>query len=145
MSEHDHRPKVSQWGFNEFQNWVPTLYGCIDCDETFVQLPKAEEKLPHDHPEYVHGCFACKVATLELGTGDANSNKSMPGKKWDKELSDYRNARRQGIQPAGTSAKAIEDAVKASDNLGSAYNAESMAPAPVFTKSATKMMEKAGL
>jgi len=143
--EHEHKPKVTDWGFDEFQNWIPVLYGCIDCDATFVQIPKEEEKLPHDHPEYVDGCFACKIVTLELGVGDAHSGKTMTGRKWDGELQAYRDARRQGIQPAGTSARSVEDAVRASDNLGSAYNAESMAPAPVFTKSATKAMEKAGL
>jgi len=142
---HSHKPKVTDWGFDEFQNWIPVLYGCIDCDETFVQLPQEEVAESHNHPEYVNGCFACKVVTLEIGTGDANSNKSMPSKKWDKELSDYRDARRQGIQPAGTTSKAIEDSLKASDNLGSAYNAETMAPAPVFTEKVAKAFNAAGL
>jgi hypothetical protein len=50
-------------------------------------------------------------------------------KKWDAELNAYADARRQGIQPAGTSMKAIKDAHKASENLGKPYNGEKMAPA----------------
>lgn len=143
--EHQHKPKVTDWGFDEFQNWIPILYGCTECDERFVQLPKEEAVEPHDHPEYVDGCFACKIVTLELGVGDAHSGKSMTGKTWDKELQSYRDARRQGIQPAGTTTKAIQEAVTASDNLGRAYNAESMAPAPVFTKKSAKAFVAAGL
>lgn len=142
---HSHKPKVTDWGFDEFQNWIPVLYGCTECDETFVQLPQEEAVEPHDHAEYIDGCFACKVPTLELGVGDAHSGKTMTGKTWDRELSDYRDARRQGIQPAGTTAKAIHEAVKASDNLGSAYNAETMAPAPVFTKKVAKSFKTAGI
>lgn len=44
-------------------------------------------------------------------------------KKWDKELSDYRNARAEGIQPAGTTTAKIRQAVEASDKVGKAYDA----------------------
>ena len=64
------------------------------------------------HPEFVEGCFGCKVSTLSLNAGEANSNLTMSSKKWDKELQAYRDARAQGIQPAGTSMKKIEEAVK---------------------------------
>ena len=144
MSECEHKPKVVEWGFDGFQNWIPVLYGCLECDATFVQLPPSKEDEPHSHPEYVDGCFACKIVTLELGTGDANSNKMMTSKKWDGELQSFRDAHRQGIKPAGTSAKLIEDALKASDNLGSAYNAESMMPAQGFTKSKVKALQAIG-
>lgn len=42
-------------------------------------------------------------------------------KKWDSELSAYRAARRQGIQPDGTTRRKVEQAVKASDLAGAAY------------------------
>lgn len=75
------------------------------------------------HPEYVEGCFGCKISTLELGVGDANSKVSMTTTKWDAELKAYRSARDQGIQPAGTSMKKIQQAVEISNKTGKAYGA----------------------
>lgn len=75
------------------------------------------------HPEYVEGCFGCKVSTLQLGVGDANSKVSMSTTKWDAELKAYRSAREQGIQPAGTSMKQIQKAVEISNKTGKAYGA----------------------
>lgn len=73
------------------------------------------------HPEYVEGCFGCKISTLQLGVGDANSSVSMSTTKWDAELKAYRSAREQGIQPAGTSMKQIQKAVEISNKTGHAY------------------------
>lgn len=75
------------------------------------------------HPEYVEGCFGCKVGNLQLSTGDANGNRTMPQKKWDAELNAYADARKQGIQPAGTSMKKIQQAVDVSDKTGRAFDA----------------------
>lgn len=75
------------------------------------------------HPEYVEGCFGCKVGTLVMNPGEANSNLSMSSKKWDKELQAYRDARAQGIQPAGTSLKQVREAVEISNKTGKAYQA----------------------
>jgi hypothetical protein len=75
------------------------------------------------HPEYVEGCFGCKVSTLEMGVGDANSKVSMSTTKWDAELKAYKDARAQGIQPAGTSMKQIQKAVDISNKTGKAYGA----------------------
>lgn len=75
------------------------------------------------HPEYVEGCFGCKISTLELGVGDARSGVSMSKTKWDAELKAYKSAREQGIQPAGTSMKQIQKAVEISDKTGKAYGA----------------------
>jgi len=75
------------------------------------------------HSEFVEGCFGCKVTTLELGTGDSASNKSMSQKKWDKELNAYSAARKQGIQPGGTTLRAVQTAVDASNKAGKAFNA----------------------
>lgn len=44
-------------------------------------------------------------------------------KKWDAELQAYRDARRQGIQPAGTKMHQIRAAVEASNEKGLAYDA----------------------
>jgi hypothetical protein len=75
------------------------------------------------HPEFVEGCFGCKIATLELGTGDAGRPESMSQKKWNKELNLYKSARDQGIQPAGTSTKQIQKAIDDSNKVGKAFNA----------------------
>jgi hypothetical protein len=75
------------------------------------------------HPEFVEGCFGCKVGTLEMGTGDAGRADSMPQKKWNKELDLYKSARDQGIQPAGTSTKQIQKAIDDSNKVGKAFDA----------------------
>lgn len=75
------------------------------------------------HPEPVEDCFGCKALGLQMNTGDANSNLRVSSKKWDKELQAYRDARAQGIQPAGTSMKKIQEAVKISNETGKAYGA----------------------
>lgn len=74
------------------------------------------------HPEFVEGCFGCKVSTLQMNAGDAAGNKMITKKKWDAELNAYSAARAQGIQPEGTSMKKIQAAVKASENMGVAYD-----------------------
>lgn len=43
--------------------------------------------------------------------------------KWDRELSDYRDCLRQGIEPEGTGRKDIDRAVRLSDKYGRAYDA----------------------
>jgi hypothetical protein len=74
------------------------------------------------HPEYIEGCFGCKVTTLELGVGDSNSKVEMSTSKWDAELNAYRNARAQGIQPTGTSMAKVQEAVRISDKVGKAFD-----------------------
>ena len=44
-------------------------------------------------------------------------------KKWDKNLADYKDARAQGIQPAGTDPAKVRRAVEISDLTGKAYQA----------------------
>jgi hypothetical protein len=57
-----------------------------------------------------------------MNPGDAAAGKMVSKKKWDAELNAYANARAQGIQPDGTSMKKIQAAVKASENMGTAYD-----------------------
>jgi hypothetical protein len=79
------------------------------------------------HPDFVEGCFGCKVGTLELNAGDARiADSGTTNKKWDKELADYRSARAQGIQPAGTTTKAVRAAVEISNKTGVAFNANTV-------------------
>ena len=100
------------------------------------------------HPEFVENCFGCKISTLELSTGDANGRAAMPLRKWEGELQAYRDARKQGIQPAGTTMAKIEAAHKASENLGRAYNAEKDPNAKSINKktaNAMKQLKEAGI
>ena len=97
------------------------------------------------HPEYVEGCFGCKIGTLQTSTGDANSAKAMATKKWDGELQSYRDARAQGIQPGGTSKKAVEASLKASETLGKAYDGNTMIKANKINKKTAAVMKELGV
>lgn len=48
---------------------------------------------------------------------------ATPHNAWDKELSLYKSAREQGIQPASTKTADIQRAIEASDSAGVAYRA----------------------
>ena len=62
-----------------------------------------------------------RASNLQMSSGDASRPTSQ--KKWNSELTAYRNARKQGIQPAGTTMAQVEKAIKASDKAGKAYDA----------------------
>lgn len=74
------------------------------------------------HPAYVEGCFGCKVGSLQLSTGDANS-RVPSAKKWDDRLKAYRDTTAQGIEPRGTDWKSIKEARYVSDKVGKPYDA----------------------
>lgn len=76
------------------------------------------------HPEYVEGCFMCKVSSVQLSTGDANTQLSMPVSAVNKELGLYREARKQGIQPKTTKTEDIRKAIDISNKTGYAYGSE---------------------
>jgi hypothetical protein len=100
------------------------------------------------HPEYVEGCFGCKVSTLELSTGDARGAVIESGttqKKWDSELQAYRDARANGIQPGGTSRKHVEAAITASENLGRAYDGNTMPAAHKINNKVSQVMKEVGI
>lgn len=71
-------------------------------------------------PTQDHESFgAClRAKHLQLNPQLANTGAS---KAWDKELEAYRNARRQGIQPAGTTMKKIREAEEISQQTGVAF------------------------
>jgi hypothetical protein len=94
------------------------------------------------HPTPVDGCFGCKGLTLQMNSGDAK--RDIPDKKWNAELKAYRDARDQGIQPAGTSMRHIQQAHKASEVLGKAYNAETMPKAKDINKKTAEVMKEIG-
>ena len=100
------------------------------------------------HPEFVEGCFGCKIGTLELSTGDARGDVIASGttqKKWDAELNAYSSARAQGIQPAGTSMRHIQEAYKASETLGRAYDGNTMLKADKITTKSVEVMKELGV
>ncbi len=72
------------------------------------------------HPTPVDGCFGCKGLGLQMNSGDAK--RDISDKKWTSELQAYRDARAQGIQPAGTTMRHVQEAHRASEVLGKAYN-----------------------
>lgn len=96
------------------------------------------------HPDYVEGCFGCKIATLELSVGDADSRRERPQKAFNNEIDAYKAARAQGIQPAGTSMAKIREAEKASEVLGKPYNANSMPSTQHINKSTVAVMKEIG-
>ena len=97
-----------------------------------------------DHPEPVEECFGCKALTLQINTGDADSRRSMPTKAFNAELDAYKAARAHGIQPAGTSMRKIQEAVKASEILGKPYDSSKMAPARHITKESAAVLNQLG-
>ena len=142
-----HIPKTIEWKLIN-GNYSPVRWDCTKCDlvsEIYSDFDWEEEPSGHaNHTEYTDGCFACKLGTLQLNTGDAGRADSMSKKKWDKELNAYAEARSQGIQPAGTTMKAINEAKAASDKLGKAYNAETMPAASKITKQVASVGKETG-
>ena len=57
-----------------------------------------------------------KVAYCGIGGGDASTQA-----KWDRALDNYRAARAEGIQPAGTAPYHVQNAVRISNETGKAY------------------------
>lgn len=45
--------------------------------------------------------------------------------RWDREIQEYRSARRQGVQPPSTKLADIRSAMEISETIGKAYNATS--------------------
>ena len=139
---HEHVSKVLEWGFDEFRNFKAAKYGCTGCDEVQDSPFVDNTYVPVDHTKCSYDCFGCKAKGLQLNTGDAS--RDIPDKKWNSELKAYRDARAQGIQPSGTNMHHIEAAHKASENLGQAYDADTMPKAKDITPKAVEVMKEIG-
>ena len=77
-------------------------------------------------PTQDHATFGECVRSKSLRVAYCNSADGKDytaQKKADRELDAYSDARRQGIQPAGTTKAKIEQAVMASDATGTAFKA----------------------
>jgi hypothetical protein len=145
MTYCNHISRVKSWGFDKNHNFKATEYDCVLCGLVSLIPFTDEDNIDIDHTGCDEDCFGCKVKTLELSTGDANSQKSMSNKKWNNELDAYRSARAQGIQPAGTSMAHIKAAVEASDTMGQAYDAgTAITPAETVTKKSVASLKEVG-
>jgi len=78
------------------------------------------------HPEYVEGCFGCKVGNLQLSVGAARNDGIPTAKQHDRELGSYYDAIRQGIEPVSTKQKDIDAAVRLSNDTGVAFNGNAL-------------------
>ena len=94
------------------------------------------------HPEPIDGCFGCKGLGLQMNTGDAT--RDISDKKWTSELQAYRDARAQGIQPAGTTMRHVQEAHRASEVLGKAYDADSMPKTKDINQKSAAVMKEIG-
>jgi hypothetical protein len=145
MTYCNHISRVKEWGFDEAHNFRVTQYDCLLCGLTSPVPFKDEEDIDIDHTGCDDNCFACKVRTLELNTGDANSQKTMSNKKWHGELDAYRAARSEGIQPAGTSIKQIQEARRASDVMGKAFDANTMGSTEIIQNKTVSKLKEVGV
>lgn len=148
QSSCDHVSKVLEWGFDGNINWTVTLWGCVNCDATSTTKFQSLEVFIDHSNCYVDPCFGCKAKGLQFATGDANSKvieSNTTQKKWDSELAAYRQARKDGIQPAGTSRTQVEAAYKASETLGKAYNADSMPKTKDINKNSAEALKHVGM
>lgn len=138
-----HISRVKEWGFNNHHDFIATLWDCVLCGKESL-VPFKDEEIIINHAECGEDCFGCKAKGLQLNTGDASSQKIMSNKKWDGELNEYRKARAQGIQPAGTTMAAIQEAYRASEVMGKAYDADTMTKADTITKQSVSSLKEAG-
>ena len=69
-----------------------------------------------DHLSYADCCKGIQINPGVLLTSS--------GKSWEGELQAYRDARSQGIQPAGTTMDKVREAVDISNATGVAYQAD---------------------
>ena len=137
-----HLSRVRDWGFDENNNFIASSYDCVLCGEISPVPFRDEEKVDIDHTQCDEDCFGCKAKGLSLNTGDAK--RDIPDKKWTGELKAYKEARAQGIQPAGTTRAHVEQAYEASVKLGKAYDADTMPKAQDITTKSVEVMKEIG-
>lgn len=71
-----------------------------------------------------HGSYAECLQDAGVGTYLVRISKgecATAQKKWDAELYAYRDARKEGMQPDGTTMKKIDEAKRLSDTAGAGY------------------------
>lgn len=80
-----------------------------------------------------------------MSPGDASSQKAMTNKAWDREMDAYKQARADGIQPAGTSMAKIREARRASEVLGKSYDSNSMPNSQLIQNNTVSKLKEVGL
>jgi hypothetical protein len=78
-------------------------------------------------PTQNHASYWECLRSKGVGTYLASPSKGLDGtaqKRWDRELDAYRAARRQGVQPDGTTMTKIEHAMRESDRVGARYGTD---------------------
>lgn len=73
-----------------------------------------------DHSSYAECLRAARVG---IAAGESAPASIAQGKRWEKELTTYADARRQGIQPASTKQKDINAAVALSNKVDKPFDA----------------------
>ena len=144
---HEHASKVLEWAYKLVDgDMIPysALYGCVYCDATSTEPFPDENDIFVDHTTCGPDCFGCKARGLQMNTGDANSQRNAPRKRFEKELTAYKDARSQGIQPGGTTIEKIREAETASEALGKPYNSNTMPDAKHVNKSTVAVMKEIG-
>jgi hypothetical protein len=71
------------------------------------------------HPDFIEGCFGCKIATIAFGTvpgahKDARTGISKVNQR-EKDLHRYRAARQAGVQPDGTTKAKLDESERKQD------------------------------
>ena len=128
--EHEyHDGVVHTWGFkgnHVNDGYGPKEYICRRCNEIRMgAFPYKPTMSMYEHNATCDGtCDMCISRKILMNTGDANSSRNVSSKQWNSELTAYEQARAEGIQPAGTTMAAIQEARKASEAMGSAYSAD---------------------
>lgn len=143
-----HISRVVEWGFSDNHDFIATKFDCVLCgEESPTPFPHEDSVANIDHTDCdTNPCFGCKAKGLSLNTGDASSQKVMSNKKWDGELNAYREARAQGVQPAGTSMEQVRAAMNASEVMGKAFNADTAATtAQSITKESVSSLKEVGV
>lgn len=92
-----------------------------------------------DHVSYAQCLRAANVKV----TATINSVAQPAWEKTKSDLAAYESARRNGIQPAGTSVEKVREAERASRVLGRPYDADTMPPADMIVNKATARLVKA--
>ena len=77
-----------------------------------------------------------------MNSGDAK--RDISDKKWTAELNAYKDARAQGIQPAGTTMRHVQEAHRASEVLGKAYDADTMPKSKDINHKTAAVMKEIG-
>jgi hypothetical protein len=124
--ECNHTSKVLEWSYDLVDgkvNQSVSKYGCTHCDTTSDKPFKSEWYSNPDHSNCeANPCFGCKAQGLTLSTGEATTRGWQSAKAHDKELGNYYDALRQGIEPVSTKQKDIDAAVRLSNDSGSAFD-----------------------